>query len=85
MATQAAVVLNNQWLEAFWCEQCQETNWYHVRHSDGTYYVSLAHQALWQRAIGVIDAEGNPSVGEFTRHHARMTGHSVSKQFKFVY
>lgn len=84
IATQSIVVLNNEWLEAFWCDQCQETKWHHVRNCDRTYQLSVASQELWQRATGVIDSEGNPSVGEFTRRHARMAGHNVSKQFNFV-
>jgi len=85
LTAQSVVVLNNEWLEAFWCDQCQETKWYRVcRSCDRTYHISPAEQGLWERATGVIDPEGNPSVGEFTRRHARMTGHSVSQQFKFV-
>ncbi len=83
-AAQATVVLNNEWLEAFWCDQCQETKWYHIFKCDRTYHISVASQELWQRAIGVLDPDGNPSVGEFTRRNARMTGHSVSKQFNFI-
>ena len=84
MANQDTVVLDGEWLEAFWCEQCQETNWYCVRKCDRTYQISVPAYELWQRAIGVINPEGNPTVGEFTRRNARMTGHSVAKQYKFV-
>lgn len=84
MAAQTAVLLDNEWLESFWCDLCQETKWYHVRYCNRTYHVSLAPQELWQRAVGTICSEGNPSVGEFTRRQARMSGYSFSKQFKFI-
>lgn len=76
MATQTAVVLNNEWLEAFWCKECQTIEWYHVRHSVRTYQITVAPSQLWQRAIGVNHPEGNPSVGEFTRRQARMSDRS---------
>lgn len=84
IANQSVVVLDNEWLEAFWCDACQETNWYHIRKLETTYNVSAVPQELWQRAVGTIDAEGNPSVGEFTRRCARMTGYKTSEQFNFI-
>lgn len=71
--TETAVHLESQWLEAFWCDQCQETKWYHVQKSVSkealqkvcTYDVSLAPPKIWQQAVGVIHPNGNPSVGEF--------------------
>lgn len=90
LATKTAVSLEDEWLEAFWCEQCQETKWYHVQKhvSKGpqkeacTYELSVASPELWQQAMGVIDLKGNPSVGEFTRRHARMVGYNGSKDFR---
>lgn len=82
IANQTAVPIEGEWLEAFWCEQCQQTNWYHVRKTDErTYQLSLAPQQLWQQVTGVIDSAGNPSVGEFTRRQARMVGEQSSKDF----
>ena len=76
VANQTAVSLGGEWLEAFWCTQCQETKWYHVQKRDAqTYNVSVAPIELWQQAIGVINPEGNPSVGEFTRRQARMVSY----------
>lgn len=84
IANQSAVTLSNAWLEAFWCDSCQETKWYHIRKVDSTYYVSAVPPELWQRAIGAIDAEGNPSVGEFTRRQARATSYQAVENIKFI-
>ncbi len=83
VANQAAVSLAGEWLEAFWCPQCQESKWYHVKKRDAqTYDVSVAPMELWKQAIGVVDPEGNPSVGEFTRRHARMMTYKIA-DFQF--
>jgi hypothetical protein len=71
IATKTNVPLNGEWLEAFWCEECQKTEWYRVKKHFATYSVVIASAELWQQAMGVINPEGNPSVGEFTRRHAR--------------
>lgn len=72
VASQTAVLLEGEWLEAFWCDQCQETRWYHVRKtSDREYQIQPAPRELWSQASGVIHPEGNPSVGEFTRRQSR--------------
>ncbi len=85
VASQTTVTINGEWLEAFWCEQCQQTKWYHVHKSDEhTYQLSLAPCELWQQVAGVIDPQGNPSVGEFTRRHSRLLGCSNIKDFQFV-
>lgn len=83
LASQSEVILREHWLEAFWCEECQTVQWYHIRKTDQTYQVSVAPSELWQRAIGVTDPRGNPSVGEFTRKQARMAGHQI-KQFRHM-
>ncbi len=91
LAAKTAVSLEGEWLEAFWCEQCQETKWYHVRCRTSkdtpqkvrTYQVSVAPPELWKQATGVIHLS-NPSVSEFTRRHARMVGYQSSKDFKIV-
>jgi hypothetical protein len=82
VATKTAVSLEGEWLEAFWCDQCEQTNWYHVKKCDRTYEVSVASVELWQQASGVIHPAGNPSVGEFTRTQARMAGNNNSKYFQ---
>ncbi|MBW4633629.1 MAG: hypothetical protein KME30_17560 [Iphinoe sp. HA4291-MV1] len=83
MAAKSAISLEGEWLEAFWCDECQETKWYHVQKQDRTYKVTVASPKLWQQAVGVIDPDGNPSVGEFTRRHARMVRYSGIKDFRF--
>ncbi|RDH48654.1 hypothetical protein [Fischerella thermalis] len=84
VANKTAVPLEGEWLEAFWCDQCQQTKWYHLKKRERIYEVFVASPELWQQAIGVIYPEGNPSVGEFTRRHARMVGCKSSKDFGFI-
>jgi len=85
VASQKTVPLEGEWLEAFWCEQCQQTKWYHVQKSgDRTYELSLAPQELWQQATGVIHPHGNPSVGEFTRRQSKLINYNSIKDFEFV-
>lgn len=77
VATQTAVLLEREWIEAFWCEQCQHTKWYHVRKCNNhTYEIAIAPRELWQQVTGVINPEGNPSVSEFTRRQARFLGYN---------
>ncbi|MEM6752917.1 MAG: hypothetical protein AAF630_08115 [Cyanobacteria bacterium P01_C01_bin.38] len=84
IASQTAVLLEDEWLEAFWCDECQQTKWYRVerlgKKADKnigriSYSISLAPSQLWEQAVGVDEARGNPSVSEFTRRHARMLGY----------
>jgi hypothetical protein len=78
----AAVPILGEWLEAFWCDQCQETCWYHVcKVGDRTYNITLAPEEVWKYATGVINPQGNPSVGEFTRRQARINGYQGIKDF----
>lgn len=85
IATQTTVLLEGEWLEAFWCRECQRTEWYHVRKTGARVYeLTVAPMELWQQAVGVVHPRGNPSVGEFTRRHARMGGYGGIKQFGFV-
>ncbi|MFQ4140819.1 hypothetical protein [Chlorogloeopsis sp. ULAP02] len=85
LANQTAVPLEGEWIEAFWCEQCQQTSWYHIRKlKDRTYEVLVPPPEIWQQVTGVIDPKGNPSVGEFTRRHARLVGYNGLKDFQFV-
>ncbi len=85
VANQTAVPLEGEWVEAFWCKECQQTKWYHVRKGENrTFEVSLAPRDLWQYATGAIDPDGNPSVGEFTRKSARLLSYGGIKDFKFV-
>lgn len=85
VANQTAVPIEGEWLEAFWCEQCQQTKWYYVRKSgDRTYNISIAPPELWQQVTGVIDSQGNPSVGEFTKRSARDVRYLSLAGFQFV-
>jgi hypothetical protein len=84
MAQQTTVALTGEWLESFWCDECQANTWYHVHKSDRTYTLSVAPPDLWQQATGVINPQGNPSVSEFSRHQARMADYRGIKDFSFV-
>ncbi|BBD69190.1 hypothetical protein NIES4072_34810 [Nostoc commune NIES-4072] len=85
IANQTAVPIEGEWLEAFWCQECQQTKWYYVRQGgDRTYQISLAPAELWQQVAGVIDPHGNPSVGEFTRRQAKMLTHNSIRYFNCV-
>ncbi|TVQ13505.1 MAG: hypothetical protein EA368_02185 [Leptolyngbya sp. DLM2.Bin27] len=76
------VPLTGEWLEAFWCGDCQQTQWYHVRKlAANQYTLSIAPSELWQQASGVILPTGNPTVGEFTRRQARQTTFAGAKDF----
>jgi hypothetical protein len=85
------IPLQGEWLEEFWCEQCQKTEWYHVRrfeadvtHRAAVYQVSPVPPELWQQVTGAIDARGNPSVSEFTLSQSRMAGMHGKRQFAFI-
>lgn len=63
--------LTGEWLEAFWCDRCQKTQWYHRLKPDNyTYKVSVAPPQIWQQAVGVVHTEGNPTVSEFIQRNA---------------
>lgn len=87
-----AVPIVGEWLEAFWCRECDEKAWYHVRrgshaensHTRVKYDIRLAPQTLWQQATGVIQPNGNPSVGEFTRKSARASSYTGVKGFRYL-
>jgi hypothetical protein len=90
IAAHTTVSIKGEWLEAFWCDQCQATRWYHVRKTSDVpadrlrqrvYEVSIAPNEMWQAVGGVIHPNGNPSVGEFTRTSAKMRGYQGVKAF----
>jgi hypothetical protein len=79
------VSMTGEWLEAFWCDQCQQRQWYHVRKTaNNDYSVSLAPDELWQSVAGVIHPNGNPSVGEFTRREAKVVRYQGMKAFSTI-
>ena len=72
MANRTTVSLKGEWLEQFWCPECQNKYWYYIQETTPRCYtVSLAPENLWQQVQGVILAQGNPSVGEFTRRQSK--------------
>lgn len=84
VASRTTIPLTGEWLEAFWCEHCQEKQWYHVHKRDQEYQLSIAPPELWQQATGVISIQGNPSVSEFTRRQSRCQGSTAVKDFRFI-
>ncbi len=83
VASCTTVPLEGEWLEAFWCNECQSACWYHVSKVDGHYRLERASRDLWHQATGVIHPDGNSSVGEFTRRQARMLQYSKVNDFHF--
>ncbi|NET72237.1 MAG: hypothetical protein F6K62_15245 [Sphaerospermopsis sp. SIO1G2] len=81
VAAKTAVPLEGEWLEAFWCQHCQETKWYHVHKRESVYELSLAPAELWQQATGVINPHRNPTVSEFTFRQAQVVGGNNTKDF----
>lgn len=73
MATyQPAVPLPGEWIEAFWCPECQRKDWYHVwKTGDRHYEVKLAPRDLWMNATGVVNPHQNPSVSEYSFRSSR--------------
>jgi hypothetical protein len=91
IADRGTVSLSGEWVEAFWCDQCQKTEWYHIRriesgvsHRAHGYEVSSIPQELWKQVTGTIDPTGNASVGEFTKRQSRMVGFNGVKDFNFT-
>jgi hypothetical protein len=85
VATHTAVPLKGEWLECFWCSECEENQWYYVQEAAPRQYaLRLAPPELWQQVQGVINPNGNPSVGEFTRRQSRMMTFRGLKDFQAV-
>jgi hypothetical protein len=84
VSTKTTVALEGEWLEAFWCLECQEKRWYHVRKHKQMYNLAIAPDKLWLQATGVMHPHGNPSVGEFTRNQARMARYQSVKESRFI-
>jgi hypothetical protein len=79
------IAITGEWLEAFWCDRCQSTQWYYVcKTTERTYDVSLAPDELWQRVTGVVHPNGNPSVSEFTRREARVKRYQGVRAFNTI-
>jgi hypothetical protein len=85
VATRTTILLSGEWLESFWCDECQQTQWYHIRKLENNRYeLSHAPAEVWQQAIGVVSSQGNPSVGEFTKRQACIASYQLVKEFQFM-
>lgn len=84
VAAKTAVSLAGEWIEAFWCEECQETKWYHVRKDSSKYTIAVVPTELWQQAVGVINPHQNPSVSEFTYRQSCIPGGKTIKDFRVM-
>ena len=85
MANHATVALTGEWLESFWCEECQQNEWYWVvRSPEGRYTLKTVPADLWERSQGGILTEGNPTVSQFTRRHSRQPSYRGMKDFSAI-
>ncbi|MGB3292871.1 MAG: hypothetical protein WBB01_07795 [Phormidesmis sp.] len=85
MASHTTVPLTGEWLEAFWCEECQQNEWYWVKQSETrAYTLSRIPENLWQQAQDVILPGGNPTVSEFTRRQSKRMNYFGVKDFVMV-
>jgi hypothetical protein len=91
LSDRTTVSLTGEWIESFWCDRCQKTEWYHVKRSThegrntSQYEVIPVAPEVWQHATGVMDVNGNPSVSDFTRRQSRTMQNSSIKDFKFMF
>jgi len=77
--------LHDEWLEGFWCDACGSTSWWHVRRLDGRRYsLDAVARELWEQATGVIRAEGNPTVSDYSRRQARAQGVHGLRHYRFL-
>ncbi len=83
VSSKTAVPIDGEWLEAFWCNHCQQTKWYYIKKQDRVYEVTLARAEMWQQVTGVTHPDGNISVSEFTRRQARFVGSHNCKDFLY--
>ncbi|MEO0768099.1 MAG: hypothetical protein AAFY72_01485 [Cyanobacteria bacterium J06649_4] len=85
MSSFTTVPLASEWLECFWCDECQRNEWYWITQSDDSCYsVSKVPESLWQQAQNVILPTGNPTVSEFTRRQANRENYYGLKDFVMV-
>ena len=90
LSDRTTVSLTGEWVESFWCDRCQKTEWYHIKRStilgksQSQYDVLSVSPEVWQHVTGVMDVHGNPSVSAFTLRHSRMMQSSSIKDFAFV-
>ena len=85
ISSHGTIALPGEWLEAFWCDHCGETKWYHVQKlGEREYGLRLAPRDLWQQVPGVIQPAGNPTVSEFTQRQSRMVKFNGVKDFSFA-
>jgi hypothetical protein len=85
MASYTTVPLIGEWLEAFWCDECQQNEWYWIKQcEDHTFTLSTIPEDLWQQAQNVILPTGNPTVSEFTRRQSKRMNYYGVKDFAMV-
>lgn len=85
IASHTTVPLEGEWLEAFWCEECQQNEWYRVTQSpEKAYTLSSVPEQLWRQAQGVTFPGGNPTVSEFTQRQSRRMKYHAAKDFSVM-
>ncbi|MBW4589687.1 hypothetical protein G7B40_030940 [Aetokthonos hydrillicola Thurmond2011] len=70
LASNGAQVLPGEWLEQFWCPQCQVTAWYHVTQKEQNFAVSPALSSFWKQVSGVSWPGQNPTVSQYSQNQA---------------
>lgn len=69
--TPGEVCVTDEWLEAFWCPECQDTNWHLVKKTETGHELASIPPRLWERTLGTVYPWGNPSVSEYSRKQSR--------------
>ena len=65
--------LEDEWLECFWCSECNKNNFYHVKKWRNGSYQALPPIATsaWNRAVGVAYPEGIPGISQYSQRFAK--------------
>ncbi len=70
LASNGAQVIQGEWLEQFWCCECNSTAWYHVTQSEQNFILSPALSSLWKQVTGVGWPGHNPTVSQYSQKQA---------------
>jgi hypothetical protein len=80
------LVLNNEWLEELYCNECGISHWCHIiRHDKVAHTVRWAPRDLWQQVAHVDVLCGNPTVSQFSSREARRHRRQKTKKGKMLF
>lgn len=71
LSNNGAILVEDEWLEQFWCPDCKCIAWYHVMQQEKIFNISPAQASLLQQVTGVSWPGRNPTVSQYTQRHAR--------------